>query len=219
MTENKELASLFTGIEEAKDKEIGSGLKPENRPRGILSKADREYLCGLKDYAHAQSEANRKQDIRERIENALKDFTYLWLLLDEEERALALSQMGDEAVTESFVSIVTFMYLSLDADLTRLEGVIEDGVLVGANFDTSGRWAGKATEADVDIDVDYDPDVEVLSQKLEEGNIDQLTPAEIGVLARAGKIEEQHLSQIEESEPSFTALSNIDGSTDRDASG
>ena len=67
MTENKEFASLFTGIEEAKDKELCSGLKPENRPRGILSKAEREYLCGLKDYAHAQYEAKSKQDIRDRI--------------------------------------------------------------------------------------------------------------------------------------------------------
>jgi len=214
MSEEKdeEFADLFTGIEQAEDKESEPLFTPDDRPRGILSKADREYLCGLKHYAHAQSEANRKQEIRERVENALKDFTYLWLLLDEEERDLVFKQMGEETVTESFVSMVTFMYLSLDGDVPRFQEVIEDGLLVGANFDTSSRWGGKATDAEVDININYDPDVEMLYRRLKEGNAERLTAAEIGVLARAGKLEEEHLSEIQETETLSSVISNIGGS-------
>ena len=71
--------SLFSGTEgrvgERSEADDGGWLdewfselfRVEERPRGLLSHTDREFLVGLKDYKHEQSEANRRQDIRERV--------------------------------------------------------------------------------------------------------------------------------------------------------
>ena len=40
-----------------------------DRPRGVLSKADRRYLVGENDMESAQSERNTRARIRERIIN------------------------------------------------------------------------------------------------------------------------------------------------------
>lgn len=192
------VGELFDGIEYAEETELESVLAPLDRPRGILSKTDREFLCGLKDYAHAQSEANRRQDIRERVVNGLKDFTILWLLLDPEERAQIFKEMGETETNHCIESMITFAFLGINQDLTRLEDRIEHGVLFGANYDTAGRWAGEATDVDISIDIDYQPDVDALYDQFEEGNADQLSPADIGVLVRAGKIDPEDLAQLED---------------------
>lgn len=204
---DRELGELFSGLEYAEDDEMGSAIAPEDRGRGILSKADREYLCGQKEYAHAQSESNRKQDIRERVQNGLKDFTLLWLLLDPGERATIFDEMGNEEVDQCIDSMITFAYLGLDQDLQQLTERIEHGVLLGANFDTAGRWAGKATNVDVSIDVDYQPDVDALYDQLQAGKTDQLTPAEIGVLVRSGKLKPEDLTELEETTSSYPTVS------------
>lgn len=197
---NTKARELFDGTEYAEGTELESALAPLDRPRGILSKADREYLCGLKDYAHAQSEANRRQDIRDRVINGLKDFTILWLLLDPDERSNIFDEMGEDEVNHCIESMITFGFLGIDQDRPRFEERIEHGVLLGANYDTAGRWAGEATDVDVSIDIDYQPDVDALYDQFQEENADQLTPAEIGVLVRAGKILPEDLDELEDPE-------------------
>ena len=201
-----ELGGLFSGIEDAKDIEWESRLTPEDRGRGILSKADREYLCGQKEYAHAQSESNRKQDIRERVKNGLKDFTLLWLLLDPTERATIFYEMGNEEADQCIDSMISFAYLGFDQNRHRLADRIEHGVLGGANYDTGGRTAGKATNVDVSIDIDYEPDVDALYEQLQAGKTDQLTPAEIGVLVRAGKVTPENLSELKDTTTPFPGV-------------
>jgi len=74
---------LFTGVEDIDDdRELAPILTPEDRPRGILSPTDREYLCGHKEYAQPQTDANRRQAIRERVVNGLEDFALLSVLLE-----------------------------------------------------------------------------------------------------------------------------------------
>lgn len=197
---DKETDDLFDGIEHAEGMELESALAPPDRPRGILSKTDREYLYGLKDYAHAQTEANRRQEIRERVKNGLLDFPILWLFLDPDERANIFDEMGDEEVDRSIESMIIFAYLGLDQDRLQLEDRIEHAVLLGANYGVADRREGKATDVNVSIDIDYQPDVDALYNQFQEGNADQLTPAEIGVLVRAGKIESEDLDELEQSE-------------------
>ena len=52
----------------------------EERPRGILSPADRQYLTGQKELSQG-AERNTRQRIRERIRNSLFDAQLLWELL------------------------------------------------------------------------------------------------------------------------------------------
>lgn len=78
-----------------------SVFKPEDRPRGIFSPTDREYLFGLKEYPYPQSEANRTESIRERTQNALMDFRLMWALVDPDERREALGEMDEEELNQS----------------------------------------------------------------------------------------------------------------------
>jgi len=185
-------------------------LTPDDRPRGILTQADREYLCGLKEYAHAQSEANRKQDIRERVINSLKDFGLLWYLLGESELNKIFSTLGDESTDICIEAMVAFAYLGLGQDRPRLEERIEHGVLRGANLNKSGRTVGAAMTADVSINIDYGPDVDKLYEQIQEGQIEQLTPSEIGTLVQAGKLEANDLHKLEDADPEFPKLVDED---------
>lgn len=199
MGENPDLAGndQFDGIEEPKegaDREGGLEITPEERPRGILSKTDRDYLCGLKDYAQPQTDANRRQDIRERVKNGLKDFALLWMFLERKERDKIFEALGEEGTDEVIESMIGFAYLSLDQDTTRFEECIERGVLGAANADKMFRSAGRATDVDASIDIEYTPDLDKLYQRFQEGG--QLSDADVGLLVRAGKLDLTDLRKI-----------------------
>jgi len=201
-----DFTDLITGIEEAsenwQDGIDKSLFHVEDRPRGILSDTDREYLCGLRDYKHKQTESNRKQDIRERVINALHDFVLLSLLLDEREQTKIFEEEIKEDDLNMFLeSMITFIYTGLNQDKDRFEKIIEKGTYFGANIDQSGRWVGEAVNVDASVDIEYNPDVEKLYKRLRQGDGDQLSPAEIGVLVREGKLEPDDLSALEQSGP------------------
>jgi hypothetical protein len=230
MSEDNEDYELFTGVDDVEDDdsvtpdEEGenafdavepdiSTLEPEDRPRGILSGTDREYLCGLKDYSHQQSELNRRQAIRERTINALKDFNLLWLLLEETEWEKVFEAFDTEEVNDTFAAMLSFMYLGIGQDPDRMEKILEHGLYLGANYSTSGRWSGRANDVDVSIDIDYDPDIEALYERVEAGEGDQLTPGEIGALVQSGKLEPDDLEKLEKTGPEFPGVYVGGGST------
>ena len=172
-------------------------LEPD-RPRGVLSKVDREFMLGLKDYAHKQSRANRRQTIRERVEHSLYDFTLLWLILPPLERNRVLDAMDDTDATASVEALITFAYLSVDQNVTELERRIENGVLAGASYDPEGKEDGKVTNVSASLDIEYQPGIDELKTKLQEQS-DELTPEEIGILVRTGEIDPEDLEALEES--------------------
>jgi len=195
---------LFSGIEGAKGLDEGSdGLKisPEDRPRGILSPTDREYLCGHKEYAQPQTDANRRQDIRERVKNGLKDFALLWLFLDRKEREKLFDDLGEQETDEVIESMVSFAHLGLARDKTRMEERIQRGVLGAENADKLFRSGGRASDVDVSIDVEYDPDIEKLYERFEKGQ--ELTDSEIGVLVRSGRFEASEIENLQNTKTRF----------------
>jgi hypothetical protein len=199
-----EVPDLFTGVEEAKsNKSLEPNVKPVDRPRGILSPTDRDYLCGLKDYSHNQTELNRQQSIRERTIEGIHDFNVLWLLLDEPEREKIIDAFETEEIDTSFSSMVSFMYLGLGRDTERMEEIIEQGVYQAVNYDLSGRWSGGANEVSVNINIDRHPDVDELYARFKKGQGDQLTPAEIGTLVQAGKLDGEDLQALEDTTSTF----------------
>ena len=202
-----ELPDLFSGIEGAEgDLSDKSVLKPVDRPRGILSPTDREYLCGLKDYSHDQTELNRRQAIRERTIEGLRDFNLLWLLLEEPEWEKVIEAFETEELNTAFTSMVAFMYIGLGQDTGRMAEILERGLYQGANYDISGRWSGKANDVTVDIDIDYEPNINELYTRVQEGEGDQLTPAEVGALVRAGKLDPDDLESLEDTGPAFPGV-------------
>lgn len=202
-----EVPELFTGVEDAKGTiSEESLLKPVDRPRGILSPTDRDYLCGLKDYSHSQTELNRRQEIRERTIEGIRDFNLLWLLLDEPEWKKVIEAFETEELNTAFASTVAFMYIGIGQDTGRMEEILERGLYEGANYDISGRWSGEANDVAVDIDIDYEPNVEELYTRVQQGEGDSLTPAEIGALVQAGKLDPEDLETLEDSGPDFPGV-------------
>ncbi|QZP38253.1 hypothetical protein [Halobaculum magnesiiphilum] len=207
MTDDRDIPSdqLFTGVEDVDDdRELGPILTPEDRPRGILSPTDREYLCGHKEYAQPQTDANRRQAIRERIVNGLKDFALLSVLLEPGERDKVFAELGQEETDEALASMVAFAYLGVEGDRHRLETCLEHGILQGATVGQFSESGGRATDADVSISVEYDPNIEALYQRFEDDG--ELTDAEIGALVRAGRIGGDDLEELAESSGGFPGV-------------
>ncbi|MGQ4557307.1 hypothetical protein [Halobellus sp. GM3] len=205
---------LFTGVDDVTDddREPEPPLTPEERPRGILTPTDREYLCGLKEYAQPQTDANRRQDIRERVANGLKDFVLLSLFLEPDEREKIFEAFGPEETEDVLAAMVAFGYLGLEGDRPRLETCIEHGVLQGANVDKLFQSSGRATNVDVSISVEYNPDIEKLYRRFEDGQ--ELTDAEVGALVRAGKINGDEIEELVGSPRGFPGVFAGRGSGD-----
>jgi len=180
--------SLSRRLEMWKDSDIDG----QERPRGILSKTDREYLFGLKDYENEQSEANRRQDIRDRIKNSLKDFKIIWALLEENDRDQVFRSIDTESVDDSIEAMVSFIYLGLDGDIPRMEEAIKRGILAGEN----ARSEGETKQVDVSINIDHYPDVEAAKEKMQNHPLVELTVEEIGVLAKAGELDPSHIKKM-----------------------
>jgi hypothetical protein len=172
-----------------------SDIEGRQRSRGILSKTDREYLFGLKDYENEQSEANRRQDIRNRIKNSLQDFKIIWALLGEHDRDQVLSGLDNEVVDDSIEAMISFIYLGLDRDIPRIENAIKRGILAGENVSSEGG----TKRVDVSINIDHYPDVEAAKEKLQNSPLVELTVEEIGVLAKANELDPIHIEKMNDS--------------------
>lgn len=169
-----------------------SDIEAQQRPRGILSKTDRDYLLGLKDYKNKQSEANRRQDIRNRIKNSIQDFKIIWSMLEKRDRDQIFNSLDDEIVDDSIEAMISFAYLGLNQEMPRLERAIKRGISAGENVlsETGTK------QIDVSIDISYYPDVEATKKKLERAPINSLTIEEIGVLAKSNELDPSHIKKI-----------------------
>lgn len=200
--ETADLVEQVKQNEQLRDQHREELLELSERPRGILSEADRKYLSGLKEYKHKQSESNRKQAIRVRTAHAIHDFLLLSRLLEKEEREKIFNEeIGEEDLQFFLQSMISFIYVGLDQDETRLEEIIKKGIYNGANLDKTGRWSGKATDVYVHIDIEYEADIDKLYKKLQEGKENQLTPGEIGVLVQSGRLDTDDFKKLTETDP------------------
>lgn len=162
----------------------------EERPRGILTPADRAYLLGDREYDSEQTARNVRARIRDRIEASTYDFETLIEGLAERDRRLVFEErFGSESGADAFdalVSAVAFLYLAVgDTDLD-FETVLAEGINVA-----------EATEdrvATVDFDVSRaERSPEALRRKLELG--EDLTLTEIAVLQDSDAVSEAELAR------------------------
>lgn len=87
----------------------------EQRPRGILTQADRKYLQGEKELT-GQSARNTRRRIRNRLYHALLDFSVLWSYLEERDLELIFQAEGDKkrsAVRTSTQDAISLLILGL----------------------------------------------------------------------------------------------------------
>lgn len=175
------------------------GLFDLERPRGILSKTDRKYLAGLKDYKHEQSELNRKQEIRQRAENSLRDFPLLTNHLDNEQKEKIFSSFEEDELEELLSIVLMFIYQGTGRDINQLENIIKSGLMSDISLATGKPDVTDVKSISVDIDVEMEPDVDEAYNRFKRGEV--LLPEEIGLLVRHGRLSMDELQGLDKSDP------------------
>lgn len=153
-----------------------------NRPRGILSPADRAYLRGEADLQSEQSEYDARYRIRERIRHALLDFDLLFEHLSDGDREQVFDPAPDEreTFTEGVLSAIAFLYLGTGGYDPSRENLFGEGIRRAIQ-----REQGNAEFCSVRIDVDR-PDRERLQRivdAVERGAFHELDEADLRAMA------------------------------------
>lgn len=166
-----------------------------DRGAGVLTRKQREYLLGRKDFENSQSERDMRYKIRERIKNGLLDFKILARELEERDREQIFKdvrsavQRGDTQFTEDeilrenelsgMVHAVAFLYLATGDIDVPLERVVELGV---RETKTGGLFA--PSDVEVTIDEKIETDHQRLFEKIEEDEpLTQIESMELASLA------------------------------------
>jgi len=185
--------------------DYGTYVNPElfdlDRPRGILSKTDRKYLVGYKDYEHEQSELNRKQEIRKRIQNGFQDFELLENYHDLDQREMVFDELDETELDHYIASVISYLYKSSQGDVKWLEDNIHTGVFKGLTTYQDGAPLGDIKSISVDIEIEYEPDVKKIYEKFKDTNGELLTAEEVGLLVRHGKLSEEDIKDLDRSDP------------------
>jgi len=144
-------------------------IEETDRPRGILSPADREYLISDKSgYSH-QAQHKRKKAIKERIVNAFLDFALIENHLDDEIRDEVFTQFdttnifnedmelysSEEHYTSVFSNLIAFLYRETKEETgfnPSFSMSLEHGIVKGG-FEPGTRYYGPYN---VDIDITYE---------------------------------------------------------------
>lgn len=161
-----------------------------DRQRGILSKADREFLLGKKDDLEEQSKRNTRQRIRNRIKHGIRDFHLILRHLDtgENETISEYISRGNE-IYQGLVAIVAFAFrLASHADIDRNE-VVKKAILSNQPF---------ASDVRVQIDYDVDPPIhpEYLSRQIHSGELPD--PQSIGTAIGYGSLDQDDIDKLQE---------------------
>ena len=147
-----------------------------DRPRGILTSADRAFLLGHKEYKHKQQYSNRRKDIRERTANAILDFSLLQHLLQDKDRKRIFQNPANEAgidevqFQESVQSMLYWTYLGLKEQQYDFEGLLMEAI-EEAEEDYARKYLGESVEISVNFNVDVarSHDIGTLISQIESG--------------------------------------------------
>jgi len=157
----------------------------DDRPRGVLSPADRAYLLGTREMSHEQSKRNAEARIRKRVHQAVLDFGLLVHALPEKDRKQVFAGVEDDAFLDGLVATLSFVYLGL-----REQGVPFEDVLVPAVVKAEEAYAattlGTSVEADVAFEVTRDVGPGVADVAARVGRGDPVTPKELFSLVVRG---------------------------------
>lgn len=171
------------------------------RPRGALTDVDRRFLWGAHEYEHKQTTTKRKATIRERLENGLKDLTYLTFLEERDDKKV-FDAMDEAELRSSLSTFIRWLYLHLDGDLEWFEQTVAQAISNAENDrrdDDVTYYAGGEVDAGIDVDITVRKgfNVERIERQLRTGEGHTLTPTEIGVLVREGRLEEGDLHLLD----------------------
>jgi hypothetical protein len=169
-----------------------------DRPRGLLAPVDRKFLIGEKKYDHRQSAYNRREEIRERVENGFLDFCTLAEEMDLTERAKifgAQRPREERAVLEDGIAdLIRFLYLGLGR--SRFEQVLREGVQ-NAEVDLGTAEIPQTTRVELTVDPQQDYSLEETVRHIESQEWHKIDPGgAVGFLQFANQAPDFDATQI-----------------------
>jgi len=163
----------------------------DDRPRGVLSPADRAYLLGTREMSHEQSKRNAEARIRERVREAVLDFGLLVHALPEKDRKQVFAGVEDDAFVDGLAAMLSFVYLGLREQGVPFEQVLAPAV-VKAEEAYAATTLGSSVEADVVFEVtrDVGRGVSDVAARVDRG--EPVTPRELFslVVRGAGRLDD-----------------------------
>jgi hypothetical protein len=119
--------------------------------------------------------------------------------------------MDSRELHDSFAALVSFIYSGLNGNVQAIEEMVEAGIL-RAELRGFDEHQGGARSVEVDIDITFEHDVEEIYERYKRGEGDELSPAEIGVLVREGRLgpeDYENLSWDEDERPLNPRIANV----------
>ncbi|MEY7852043.1 hypothetical protein AB7C87_22895 [Natrarchaeobius sp. A-rgal3] len=155
-----------------------------DRPRGILTPSDRDFLLGRKTDYTDHSKKQKRNRIRRRVRNAILDFSILFEYLEERDRNTVFDPDDDEreAYTQGITDMLAFLHLGTMGYHTPFKDMLSEGV-----GKAEQRLAGSDYRM-VTVEFNVDPvgqiDVDEVIEKLENEEFAQLTDEELRAYVR-----------------------------------
>ncbi len=166
-----------------------------DRERGLLTVSDREFLLGRKEYDYEQSSINKRRDIRNRLHEGITDLQFLQKI-SPSERTKFFKSIDKGVLHESAATFIAFLYSGLNGNVEAIEQIVESGLFKAERGGIEG-YEGGARNVDVTIDLVLEYDVDEIYDRFKRSDGDNLTPAEIGVLVREGRLSPEEYEQLE----------------------
>lgn len=152
-----------------------------NRPSGVLTPTDRDFLKSEDSYYQGdnarQSRYQRRRDIRQRIVASLLDFTEINTYLDQDERRKIFSEPEKNGADDyaefglALQSLLGWVYIGLREEGEDFSTVL-DRAITRAEKDYQAADPGRFVDVEVDLDVkikNRHNDIEEIGRALEEG--------------------------------------------------
>jgi succinate dehydrogenase flavin-adding protein (antitoxin of CptAB toxin-antitoxin module) len=174
-----------------------------DRSRGILTPSDREFLLGRKTDYTEHSRKQKRNRIRQRVRNAILDFTILFDYLEERDRELVFNPDDEhrEEYTRGITNMLAFLHLGTMGYYTPFKHMLAQGVnraeqeLAGSDY--------RMVSVEFNVDPVGNIDVDTVLEKLEAERFEEITDEELRAFVRL--LTETDLVSTEEMRPAMKA--------------
>ncbi|ESS03465.1 MAG: hypothetical protein A07HR67_01863 [uncultured archaeon A07HR67] len=155
-----------------------------DRPRGILTPSDRDFLLGRKTDYTKHSRKQKRNRIRRRVRNAILDFSILYECLEDRDRETVFDPDDEDsdAYTRGITDILGFLHLGTMGYHTPFKEMLTEGVAKSEQ-----RLAGSEYRM-VSVEFNVEPvgqiDVDEVIAKIEADEFERITDEELRAFVR-----------------------------------
>ena len=154
------------------------------RPRGILTPSDRDFLLGRKTDYTEHSKKQKRNRIRRRVRNAVLDFSILYECLEDRDRRTVFDpdDADRDAYTRGITDMLAFLHLGTMGYVTPFKDMLSEGVAKSEQ-----RLAGSDYRM-VTVEFNVEPvgriDVDEVIAKIEADEFERITDEELRAFVR-----------------------------------